>query len=151
MRSHRCIPLAPALAATLIALAATGCGSGISLDEPIEGPTWRLVQLADQPIATGNEPQRDAQIQFDAASGRVSGSGGCNRLSGTFQRSGYSLRLSQLVATKMACADPARNANETAFFAALQTTASYRLQGPARLALLDGSGRTLAMLNAQPR
>ena len=132
--------------ATLVVLAMAGCGSGISLDEPIEGPTWRLVQLGDQPIAAGSEPQRDAQVQFDAASGRVSGSGGCNRVSGSFQRSGNSLRLSQLASTRMACADPVRNADETAFFAALQATASYRLQGPARLALLDAGGRTVAVL-----
>ena len=100
MRSSACRSALTLLAPALIAWMLTGCGSGISLDEPIEGPTWRLVQLADQPIATGNEPQRDAQIQFDAASGRVSGSGGCNRLSGTFQRSGYSLRrLLGIVAT----------------------------------------------------
>ncbi len=134
------------VAPALIALAATGCGSGISLDEPIEGPTWRLMQLGDQPIATGNEPQRDPQLQFDAASGRVSGSGGCNRVSGIFQRSGYALRMSQLASTRMACADPVRNANETQFFEALQTTTSYRLQGPARLALVDAGGRTVATL-----
>ena len=135
-----------ALATTLIALAATGCGSGISLDEPIEGPSWRLVQLGDEAIGPGTEPQREAQIQFDAASGRVSGSGGCNRVSGTFQRSGSSLRMSQLAATKMACADPERSANETQFFAALQTTASYRLLGPSRLMLVDAGGRMVAML-----
>ncbi len=123
-----------------------GCGSGISLDEPIEGPTWRLVQLGDQPIAPGTDAQRDAQIQFDGSSGRVTGSGGCNRVSGTFQRSGNSLRMSQLAATRMACADPVRGSDETAFFAALQATASYRLQGPARLSLLDAGGRTVATL-----
>ena len=140
-----------ALATTLIALAATGCGSGISLDEPIEGPSWRLVQLGDEAIATGTEPQRDAQIQFDAASGRVSGSGGCNRVSGTYQRTGYALRMSQLASTRMACADPQRSADETQFFAALQTTASYRFQGPARLTLLDAGGRMVAMLDALVR
>lgn len=145
MRSCRRIALA-VFTTALIALAATGCGSGISLDEPIEGPTWRLVQLGDQPVAPGTEPQRDAQVQFDGNSGRVSGSGGCNRVSGTYSRSGYELRMSQLASTRMACADPARSANEAAFFAALQATASYRMQGAGRLALVDAGGRTVAML-----
>lgn len=150
MRSCRRIALA-AVATAWITLTATGCGSAISLDEPIEGPSWRLVQLGDQPVEPGSEPQRDAQIRFEAGSGRVSGSGGCNRVSGTFQRSGSSLRLSQLAATKMACADPATGERETQFFAALQSTTSYRLQGPGRLALLDAGGRTVATLDAQGR
>jgi len=136
--------LAPVFAVTALA----ACGSGISLDEPIEGPVWRLVQLGDQAIAPGGDPQRDAHLQFDGYSGRVSGSGGCNRFSGGFSRSHSQLRMSQLAATKMACTDPARGAMETEFFQALQATASYRLQGPGRLALLDAGGRTVAALQS---
>lgn len=150
MRADRRIALA-ALAATLVAAAAAGCGSGVNLDEPIEGPNWRLARLGDQPVDAAGDPQRGAQVQFDGNSGRVTGSGGCNRFSGTYRRSGYDLRMSQLAATRMACADAQRNADESAFFAALQTTASYRLQGPGRLALLDAGGRTLATLDAQGR
>lgn len=137
--------------ALLVAALTSGCGSGISLDEPIEGPLWRLEQLGDQPIPPGNDPQRDAQLQFES-NGRLNGSGGCNRVSGAFERSGYSLRLSQLASTRLACVDPARSASETQFFAALQATASYRLEGPSRLALLDAGGRTIATLGrAGPR
>jgi putative lipoprotein len=138
--------------ALLVAALTSGCGSGISLDEPIEGPTWRLEQLGGEPVPPGNDPQRDAQLQFDGNSGRLNGAGGCNRVSGMFQRTGYSLRFSQLASTRMACIDPARSASETQFFAALQATASYRLEGASRLALLDASGRTLATLGrAAPR
>ncbi|MGJ3702208.1 META domain-containing protein [Variovorax sp. AFSI2.2] len=133
--------------ATALAAALSACGSGISLDEPIEGPVWRLAQLGGEPVAPGG----DAQIQFDRSSGRVSGSGGCNRVSGSFTRSGVTLRIGQLASTRMACADPVRGANEAQFVSALQTTASYRLAGPGRLALLDASGRTVAMLNAATR
>ncbi len=139
------------LPAALVALALAACGSGIDLDEPIEGPVWRLAQVGDQPIAAGTEPQRDPHLQFDANSGRVSGSGGCNRISGSFTRSGSALRMEQLVSTRMACADPAHSAVETQFFAALQTTVSYRLQGPGRMSLLDAGGRTLATLSSNPR
>jgi putative lipoprotein len=135
------------LAMTALSTALSGCGSGISLDEPIEGPVWRLAQLGDEPIALGG----DAQIQFDGSSGRVSGSGGCNRVSGTFTRSGVTLRIGQLASTRMACSDPVRGANEAQFLSALQTTASYRLAGPGRLALLDAGGRTVATLNAGSR
>ncbi len=133
----------PVLAAATL----TACGSGISLDEPIEGPAWRLVQLGEEPIAPGSE----AQVQFDRSSGRVSGSGGCNRISGTYTRSGVTLKIGQMASTRMACPDPARGGTEAQFVSALQSTASYRLAGPGRLALLDASGRTVALLNSGGR
>jgi len=137
-----------AAALSLAALSLTACGSGISLDEPIEGPTWRLVLLGDQPVAPGEDPLRNPTMQFDRSSGRLSGSGGCNRMTGSYTRSGSQLRLGQIGATRMACGDPARNTLESQFFQALQATASYRLQGPGRLALLDAGGRTLAVFEA---
>lgn len=133
-----------ALAAAALTTALTGCGSGISLDEPIEGLAWQLVQLGDEPVAPGN----GAQVQFDRSSGRVSGSGGCNRISGTFTRTGVTLKIGQMASTRMACTDPTRGANEAQFISALQSTASYRLAGPNRLALLDGNGRTAALLSS---
>ena len=132
------------LAAALLA----GCASGISLDEPIEGPVWRLERLGDEPVTPSGDPRSEAQIQFDRQSGRVTGSGGCNRVSGTFERSGSSLKLRQLAATRVACADPARGDKEAQFFAALQSTTSYRLQGNSRMTLLDSGGRTLAVLSS---
>lgn len=139
------------MAALCAAALAAGCGSAISLDEPIEGPVWRLDQLGGEPVASGGDPQRDPQLQFDRRNGRVSGSGGCNRVSGTFERSGSVLKMTQLASTRMACTDPALSNKEAQFFAALQATASYRLQGPTRLALLDAGGRTIATLSTQQR
>ena len=136
--------LTTALCASLLA---GGCGSGINLDEPIEGPVWQLEQLGSELIEPSSDPRRNAQIQFDRSSGRVTGSGGCNRVTGTYERSGSTLRVRQLGATRMACPNEASTINETQFFAALQATASYRLQGSSRLSLLDASGRTVATLS----
>ena len=145
MRSFaRRTALFPAIAATALLATLAGCGSGISLDEPIEGPAWQLVQLGDEPV----QPGSGAQVQFDRSSGRVSGSGGCNRISGTFTRTGVALKIGQLASTRMACTDPTRGAYEAQFISALQSAASYRLAGPTRLALLDASGRTVALLNS---
>lgn len=137
----------PVIAAAALLASLAGCGSGISLDEPIEGSAWRLAQLGDEPIAPGS----DAQVQFDRSSGRVSGSGGCNRISGTYTRVGSTLKIGQLGSTRMACADPVRGGNEAQFISALQSTASYSLAGPGRLALLDARGRTVALLNSGGR
>ena len=46
------------------AAALSACGSGISLDEPIESRVWRLARLGQQPVAAGADPQRDPQVQF---------------------------------------------------------------------------------------
>jgi heat shock protein HslJ len=134
-------------AAALVVALTSGCGSGINLDEPIEGPIWQLDQLGNELIEPSNDPRANPQIQFDGNSGRVSGTGGCNRVAGTFERNGSMLKLSQLGATRMACANPAVNINETQFFAALQATTSYRLQNRSRLVLLDSAGRTVASLS----
>ncbi len=129
------------------AIGITACGSGVSLDEPIEGPVWWVTRLDEQPVAHGNAPQRDAQIRFDPDSGRATGSGGCNRFSGTFLRNGNKLQISQLAATRTACADPSRSAEEAQFFAALQSTTGYRMEGSARMALMDAAGKTVAVLS----
>ena len=126
------------------AAALSACGSGISLDEPIESRVWRLARLGQQPVAAGADPQRDPQVQFDGT--RMSGSGGCNRITGGYQRDGHTLRIGPLVATRMACLDAERGMLESAFVDALQATASYSLLGSSQLTLLDASGRTLAVL-----
>ena len=139
--------LAPALAASVSA-----CGSGISLEEPIEGPVWRLVQLGGQPpLVADTDAQRAPHLRFDAASGRVSGSGGCNRIFGSYSIGAGKLLISQLAATKMACAEPQRSRTESDFLGALQATTAYRLAGPGQLVLLDAGGRTLALLQTAPR
>ncbi len=121
-----------------------GCGTTVSLDEPIESQTWRLVSVGLQPAQRDGDPRRDAQLQFDGS--RVSGSGGCNRVSGPYLRAGHRLTIGPLVATRMACVEPERNAMESNFFAALQATTGYSRLG-SQLTLLDDSGRTLAVLD----
>jgi len=124
----------------------SGCGSGISLDEPIESRIWRLSSLGMQPVAASGDLQRDAQITFDGT--RVTGSGGCNRLTGGYQRSGSSLKIGPLAATRMACLDANRGALESSFVGALQATTNYSLLG-SQLSLLDAGGRTLAVLESR--
>lgn len=130
----------PTLAIALLA----GCGTTVSLDEPIESQTWRLVSVGTQPAQRDADPRRDAQLQFDGS--RVNGSGGCNRLAGPYQRTGNRLTIGPLAATRMACIEAERSAMESSFFAALQATTGYSRLGT-RLTLLDDSGRTLAVLD----
>ena len=123
-----------------------GCGTSVSLDEPIESQIWRLVSVGTQPARRDADPRRDAQLQFDGS--RVSGSGGCNRLSGPYQRTGHRLTIGPMAATRMACIEPERSAMETNFLIALQATTAYSRLG-SQLSLLDDSGRTLAVLDSR--
>lgn len=115
---------------------------------PLAGRDWRLVELGGMPAVGGNDSGRTVRIRFDADSGRVHGSGGCNRLFGPYKLSGDSLRLGPLASTKMACLDDQSNRQETAFLAALDDTRSYRISGDT-LSLVGSSG-LLALLVAGP-
>ena len=78
-----------------------------------------------------------------APDGRVSGSGGCNRMSGSARISGTRISFGPVAATQMACT-PAAMDQEQKFFAGLREVRRWRAD-PARgkLVLLDARGRKL--------
>jgi len=57
------------------------CGAA-SADSALRGTYWKLVRLGDRPVTAG-EKQREAHIVFATDKFRVSGSGGCNRITGS--------------------------------------------------------------------
>jgi heat shock protein HslJ len=71
----------------------------------------------------------------------VTGSGGCNQLTGGYQVNSDRLRLSQTVGTMMACMKGMET--EKAFLKALGQVAGWRITGQ-QLELLDSSGNVLA-------
>ena len=75
-------------------------------------------------------------MRFDAAGGRLSGSGGCNRITGSYQLDGDRLTFGPIASTRMAC--PEAMDQEQAFLKALAAVRSYRIPG-GTLELLDGS------------
>lgn len=123
----------------------TACAS-VSLDEPFEETPWRLVQLEGQTIdVAGSDPKIEPRVQFALVNSRVTGSGGCNSLSGSYRRNNNALRIGPVVSTRMACADPTRTDIEARFVAALEATNSFNLKG-ARLTLLDQRALPVAVL-----
>jgi len=90
----------------------------------LERADWRLVELNGHPAA-GADLARRPWVRLDTDSGRVVGSAGCNRLSGTFVRTGSSLKFGPLLTTKMACAEEALNRQEQEFLSALQSADKY--------------------------
>ena len=83
----------------------------------------------------------DTSLTADfAGDGHVSGSGGCNSFSGSYEASGSKLRIGPLAATQRACAESDRNEQEQGYFAALESARSFEQIGD-QLTLLNAKGQ----------
>jgi heat shock protein HslJ/uncharacterized lipoprotein YbaY len=60
-----------------------------------------------------------AYLEFDEKTGRFSGDGGCNRISGNFAVNGQDIRFTNAISTKRACVDTRLQEIETSFFSSL--------------------------------
>jgi heat shock protein HslJ len=124
--------LVPALAVLLLAAVDGGCGdeeeSGADSSQ-IERKPWVLVSGLD---VEGWESVAPSATFED---GRLSGSTGCNRFTGSYTIDGDSLELGAMASTRMACPPPA-DAVERAYLAALGRVTTWRVDNE-ELALLD--------------
>ena len=105
---------------------------------------WVLTELDGQPIID-TVRRNAASLQFFEKEGRVAGSGGCNRITGGYERSGTDgLKFSRIVSTRMACPGPDL---ETPFLRALDRVDGFSIaqgvltlrQGQAVLARLQAT------------
>ena len=85
----------------------------------LAGTSWRLEDLA----GAGVLDRVPSTLEF-GPDGQISGSGGCNRFSGSYQRHGDTLSLGPLAATRMACPEAVMH-QEMAFLAVLESVAWY--------------------------
>jgi putative lipoprotein len=109
-----------------------------------EGPElgnnrWRPIWVGGRVVGVVGQ-QREPWIELDPRSKRVTGSGGCNRISGTYESGDGTLRFGPLISTKMACPEMGI---ESAFLSALGETRRYRIHGRT-LELFDQGGRVIA-------
>jgi heat shock protein HslJ len=114
----------------------------------LENRYWRLTELDGRPSA-GAGGDREPHLRFAEDSARVTGSTGCNRLTGPFTRDGATLRFGAVATTRMACVDSLLNQREQAFLAALGRTERYEVAGDTLT--LIGSAGPLARLVAVTR
>jgi heat shock protein HslJ len=110
----------------------------------LENTYWRLISLPNTVVRAAN-PQQAANFTLHAANKTVTGSGGCNQLSGNYTLNGDRLSLSRVVSTLRACADPIMTNTERVFLKSLGTVTQWRIVA-ANLELLDASGRVVATL-----
>lgn len=111
----------------------------------LTGPTWQVVEIGGARV-TDARPNREPHVVFSAG-GRVSGSTGCNRFTGTYQLDGTSIKFSPLAMTKMACPPPL-DALERSFVQAMAGIVSVR-RSCNTLDLLDASGKVQMVLRAK--
>jgi heat shock protein HslJ/membrane-bound inhibitor of C-type lysozyme len=97
------------------------------------GTTWLLEDLSGR----GVTDRVQATLEFVAAD-RIAGRGGCNRYTGRAVVAANTVRFGPLAATKMAC-PPAIMEQEHRFFAALEASATYRIDEQRKLLLSDES------------
>jgi putative lipoprotein len=101
---------------------------------------WRAETIRNRGVPPGFE----AVLEI-AADGKVSGSGGCNRISGTVTVEGAHMSFGPIVSTKMAC--PAFSDHESNFLAALADTRLWRFDETRdKLILVDDRGVTVLRL-----
>lgn len=84
---------------------------------------WKLVELNGKPIAKTGGMLKEPHLIFHAATGRVTGNGGCNSLMGSYELlPGDRIRFSKMASTLMACPE---NDIEDAFLKVLETADNY--------------------------
>lgn len=120
------------LAMTLHAAAASTSPAGRWLAEDIGG---------------GGVIDRLQSVLEIAADGRISGTGGCNRIAGKARVEGIRISFGPIVSTRMACS-PAVMDQERKFLAALEKVRRWHVD-PARgkLALLGARGKPLIVFS----
>lgn len=94
----------------------------------LEATRWRLTEVGGRRAVDG-EASGHAYVQFERDGGRVSGSTGCNQLTGSFSGSASTLRFQPGTTTRMACLDRQISQQELAFLGALQSTERYEITG----------------------
>ena len=138
----RQLTIAIAIGAIAVATAACSATGGSSAKPAggtggtIEGVTWRLSSFA----VSGKTTDIPQGVIVDAtfASGRVSGSSGCNAYSGPAIVTGATLKIGPLAGTLMACTGPGGDV-ETAYLPLLTAATSFTANADA-LTLFDASG-----------
>jgi putative lipoprotein len=115
--------------------------AGASGAERLVGPTW----LAEDIKGGGVIDTAQSTLVF-ASGGKVTGSGGCNRLFGTAEISGDRIRFAGIGTTRMACA-PALMDQEQKFLGALAEARTFRIEGP-YLKVHDAGGAELIRFTA---
>jgi putative lipoprotein len=131
----------PTTVSLMLRRVSAGQASGSAV--PLEQTYWRATELAGKPVPA-QPTKQEAHLQFQK--GRVSGSDGCNRITGRYELKAAAMTFGPMAGTQMACMQGAEI--ERAFRAALKGTTRWAITG-SRLELFDASNARLAAFDAR--
>jgi len=109
-------------------------------DRSLANTYWKLTELNGGLVKVLPQ-QREPHLILQSEQQRLAGSGGCNRLLGSYTLQGASVAFGQVASTMMVCVDGMEQ--ETAFFRTLESVRAWKIRGDG-LELLDESGRVVA-------
>ena len=120
------------------------CGARFATSD-LQNTYWKLTALSGKPVFVA-ERQREPSLVLHSENLRMAGSGGCNRLMGSYEVKGNEVRFSQLAGTMMAC--PVGMDTEKEFLDTLPQVTRWRIVGE-HLEFYDASGKVLARFEAR--
>ncbi|HEX2665893.1 MAG TPA: META domain-containing protein [Candidatus Acidoferrum sp.] len=110
----------------------------------LENTSWKLTSLGEVPVTAVSQQQ--PLFILNSETHRVSGSGGCNRLTGSYELKDDHLTFSQMATTMMSCAEGMDT--EKAFLKALTEAKTWKMAG-GELELLNDAGNVTARFEAR--
>ena len=115
---------------------------------PLEGTAWTLTTIATPDTQAVSSTIAGTKVTALLDAGDVSGSGGCNNYNGSYEAGeAQSLSFGPVASTKKMCEQGVSD-QEQAYFAALDATASYAIDGD-QLTLSDDSGQMLLQFSGK--
>ena len=111
----------------------------------LQNTYWKLTALNGKPVFVV-EQQREASLVLHSENSRVAGSGGCNRLMGSYEVKGNQVHFGQLAGTMMAC--PVGMDTEKEFLDSLPLVTRWRIVGE-HLEFFDASGTVVGRFEAR--
>jgi heat shock protein HslJ len=116
------------------AILLNACSPKISSNNPLFTNFWVLVELNGVPVQTSNS-SRDAHLQFSYIEKTMSGSGGCNRITATYDLPKKNkIKINEITSTKMYCQD---SRFEDLFLRTLREVDNYQLNNDTELVMRD--------------
>ncbi|RZU40113.1 putative lipoprotein [Edaphobacter modestus] len=123
----------------------SGAASPAAAPLSLRGTYWKLVQIGDRQITPADQ-QQEAYLIFRIEDEHLTGSGGCNRLAGSYTASNDALRVSGIASTRMACLHGMET--ESNFLTALEGVRSWKISNR-QLELSNEDGKMLLRFTAQ--
>jgi copper homeostasis protein (lipoprotein) len=111
----------------------------------LQNTYWKLTALNGKPVFVAKQ-QREPSLVLHSENSRVAGSGGCNRLMGSYQVRENEVHFGQLAGTMMAC--PAGMDTEKEFLDTLPHVTRWRIVGE-HLEFYDASSTVLGRFEAR--